>query len=98
MINRIVRMSFEPQKVNDFIHLFNDVKDKIANFEGCEGLILMRDAKLPNVLYTYSYWQSEAHLNNYRYSNLFIKTWASTKILFNDKPQAWSLLVEQKVK
>lgn len=98
MINRIVRMSFEPQKVDEFLTFFETVKTKISNFEGCEGLILLRDAKLPNVLFTYSYWQSEAHLDKYRYSPLFKDTWTFTKSLFNEKAQAWSLIVEQKVK
>lgn len=98
MINRIVRMSFEKQKVDDFLAFFETVKSQIAAFEGCEGLILLRDAQLPNVLCTYSYWQSEAHLNKYRYSDLFKSTWSKTKSMFNDKAQAWSLVVEQKVK
>lgn len=98
MINRIVRMSFEPQKVEDFLAFFETVKSQIAAFEGCEGLILLRDAQLPNVFCTYSYWQSEVHLNNYRYSPLFKDTWSKTKSMFSDKAQAWSLLLEQKVK
>ncbi|MDZ4668041.1 MAG: antibiotic biosynthesis monooxygenase family protein [bacterium] len=98
MINRIVRMSFEPEKVEEFLALFNSVKHQIANFEGCEGLTLLKDSVQPNVLFTYSYWQSEAHLNKYRFSELFKKTWLGTKILFNDAPIAWSLLVEQQVK
>jgi heme-degrading monooxygenase HmoA len=98
MINRIVRMSFEPENVPEFLALFESVKDKIAHFEGCEGLTLLRDASLPHVLFTYSYWQSESHLNKYRFSELFKETWSGTKALFNDKPLAWSLLVEQVVK
>ncbi|MDP3929294.1 MAG: antibiotic biosynthesis monooxygenase family protein [Bacteroidota bacterium] len=98
MINRIVRMSFEPSKAKEFVALFDSVKDQIAGFEGCEGLILLRDAESENVFLTYSYWQSESHLNKYRFSNLFKTTWAETKALFNDKPVAWSCVVAQKVK
>lgn len=98
MINRIVRMSFDPEKVSEFLDLFDSVKEKIAAFEGCEGLILLQDATHANVFLTYSYWQSEDHLNKYRYSELFKFTWAGTKALFNNKPIAWSCLVAQKVK
>ncbi len=98
MINRIVRMSFDPQKVDEFLQLFEEVKLKIAAFEGCEGLTLLRDTAEPNVLLTYSYWLSEAHLNKYRFSELFKDTWSRTKILFNNAPVAWSLTVEQTVK
>jgi quinol monooxygenase YgiN len=98
MINRIVRMSFEPEKVADFMLLFEEVKNKIASFEGCEGLTLLRDSAEPHVLFTYSYWNNEASLYKYRFSPLFKDTWARTKALFNDKPMAWSLLVEDRVK
>jgi len=91
-------MSFEPEKVTDFLLLFNEVKNKIANSEGCEGLTLLRDSAEPNVLFTYSYWNNEASLNKYRFSPFFKDTWARTKALFNDKPMAWSLLVEDRVK
>lgn len=52
MINRIVRMSFEPSLVPAFLELFETVKDQIAGFEGCKGLTLLRDAHQPNVLFT----------------------------------------------
>jgi heme-degrading monooxygenase HmoA len=91
-------MSFEPEKVTDFLVLFEEVKNQIANFEGCKGLTLFRDTAAPNVLFTYSYWDHESNLNKYRFSPLFKDTWARTKALFNDKPMAWSLLVEDHVK
>jgi heme-degrading monooxygenase HmoA len=98
MINRIVRLSFEPDKVNEFLQVFENSKLHIAAFPGCEGLSLMQDANYENVYYTYSFWQSENDLENYRYSELFKNTWAATKVLFNDKPMAFSTLVKQKVK
>lgn len=91
-------MSFEPSKVSEFLELFESVKHKIASFEGCEGLILLRDAHLENVYLTYSYWESEEYLNKYRFSELFKSTWQGTKALFNDKPYAWSCIVADKVK
>jgi heme-degrading monooxygenase HmoA len=91
-------MSFEPSLVPAFLELFETVKEQIAGFEGCSGLTLLRDAHQPNVLFTYSLWDSEAHLNKYRFSELFKSTWEQTKSKFNDKPIAWSLLVEQQVK
>jgi heme-degrading monooxygenase HmoA len=98
MINRIVRMSFEPRLVPAFLELFEEVKHQIAAFEGCNGLTLLRDAHEPNILFTYSLWESEAHLNKYRFSELFKTTWENTKSKFNAKPIAWSLTVEQQVK
>lgn len=91
MIVRIVQMSFEGQHVNTFINLFEERKSLIRHFEGCKHLELWQDAHQPNVFFTYSVWESEQHLNHYRFSELFKDTWARTKALFSDKPQAWSV-------
>ena len=39
---------------------------------------------------TYSHWESESALNQYRDSELFKSVWAFTKTLFSDKPVAFS--------
>jgi heme-degrading monooxygenase HmoA len=43
------------------------------------------------VFFTYSYWETEQDLENYRNSELFDTVWSFTKKLFNDKPEAWSV-------
>lgn len=90
MINRIVKMTFDPSKTTDFLALFEATKAKIRGFEGCERLLLLRDKNHPEIFFTYSWWQSEQHLNNYRDSALFADVWARTKVLFAGKPEAWS--------
>lgn len=91
MIVRIVQMTFDPAKVEEFKTLFEDRKQLIRHFNGCEHLELWQDTKKPNIFFTYSKWQSEQHLDHYRFSELFKDTWAKTKALFIDKPQAWSV-------
>lgn len=91
MIVRIVKMEFDPQKVDDFLILFDRVKNKIRAVKGCERLTLYRDIDKTNVLFTYSYWTSPEHLESYRTSDLFSETWKDTKKLFNARPQAWSV-------
>jgi len=91
MCIRIVKMSFENDKTDEFLENFNLNKDKIRNFEGCNSLKLLRDKNNPNIFFTYSYWQSENYLNSYRKSELFKSVWGKTKILFNNKPEAWSV-------
>ncbi|MFN7100290.1 MAG: putative quinol monooxygenase, partial [Flavobacterium sp.] len=49
------------------------------------------DKSNPSIFFTYSYWESEADLENYRNSALFKEVWAYTKAFFNDKPEAWSV-------
>lgn len=91
MIVRIVQMNFEEQKVDSFLALFNERKSLIRHFEGCKHLELWQDAHKPAIFFTYSIWESEQHLDHYRFSELFKDTWARTKVLFAEKPQAWSV-------
>jgi heme-degrading monooxygenase HmoA len=84
-------MSFEPTKIDEFLANFESNKMKIRNFEGCQFLELYRDQNNTDIFFTYSYWESEADLNNYRHSDLFKSVWAVTKPLFNAKPEAWSV-------
>ena len=95
MILRIVKMTFREEETDTFLQLFNERKHLIRSFEGCLHLELWQETGKKNVYFTYSIWQSEDHLNHYRFSELFRDTWAKTKILFLEKAQAWS--VEQKM-
>ncbi|MFB6257554.1 MAG: putative quinol monooxygenase [Flavobacteriales bacterium] len=91
MIVRVVKMSFQPDKVEEFLADFDASKELIRAFDGCEHLELLQDREHPNVLFTYSYWRDPSALETYRSSELFQRTWDRTKALFNDKPVAWSL-------
>ncbi len=95
MIVRIVKMIFREEEVQNFQDLFNERKQLIRTFEGCRHLELWQEKGKPNVFFTYSIWDSEQHLDHYRFSELFKDTWAKTKALFAESPQAWS--VEQKM-
>lgn len=81
-------MTFQPGKTEDFIAIFEASKLKIRGMPGCHHLELWRR---DNIFFTYSIWENEEALNNYRHSELFKDTWSRTKALFADKPEAWSL-------
>ncbi len=91
MFVRIVKMSFEPSKIELFLANFERKKQHIRNFEGCNFLELYQDKHNTNVFFTYSFWNTETDLENYRQSDLFKNVWAETKPLFNAKPEAWSV-------
>ena len=91
MITRFVKMTFVPEKANEFLSIFNDAKDKIRDFKGCSHLELLQDKTNKNIFFTYSIWETEEHLNAYRRSELFEVTWEKTKKIFLDKPEAWTL-------
>lgn len=92
MIIRIVKMTFEPSEIENFRLLFEENKEKIRHFEGCRFLELYQDIKNKNIFFTYSHWENEEALNEYRHSELFKNVWGQTKILFKEKPEAWSVL------
>jgi len=85
-------MDFIPEKVNDFLSIFANSRDKIAAFDGCKSVELLNSIEEKNIFFTYSFWESEKHLEAYRNSDLFKQTWAKTKILFRNKAEAWSVI------
>ncbi|GLB52447.1 antibiotic biosynthesis monooxygenase [Neptunitalea chrysea] len=91
MFIRIVKLTFQPEKVEEFKAMFEAKKELIRNFEGCEFLELYQDKNEPHIFFTYSYWQDEADLENYRNSDLFKEVWKTTKAWFGNKAEAWSV-------
>ncbi len=88
---RIVKLTFDSEKIESFLEIFNNTKFQIRNFEGCRLLELHRDQKNPSIFFSYSYWETEAHLEAYRNSDFFKSIWTEVKPLFIEKPEAWSV-------
>ena len=84
-------MKFKVDQCAAFEANFDDKKDKIRSFPGCQRLELLHDKNDPTIYFTYSYWNEDADLENYRNSDLFKGVWAYTKTLFDAKPEAWSV-------
>ncbi|UKM63739.1 antibiotic biosynthesis monooxygenase [Flavobacteriaceae bacterium GSB9] len=91
MLVRIVKMGFYKQNIEVFLDNFHKTKNEIRAFEGCSFLELYRDHNNPSVFFTYSYWESEEALENYRKSELFKRVWGKIKPLFSIRPEAWSV-------
>ncbi len=91
MVKRIVKLTFKPENVEEFKMIFKSNWQRIKGFEGCEHVELLQDENNPCVFFTYSLWNDEASVENYRRSELFEGVWTATKKLFNDKPEAWTL-------
>jgi heme-degrading monooxygenase HmoA len=85
---RIVKMTFHEEYIETFLHIFEERKERIASFPGCNKLELLNEG---NVFFTYSVWDDAASLEKYRNSELFRSTWALTKKLFAAKAEAWSV-------
>ncbi len=97
MLIRTVRMTFREEEVENFQSVFEASKEKIRHFPGCRHLELWQDFHTPNVFLTYSHWDDAAALDGYRHSELFESVWAKTKVLFQEKPVAFSSKQLQKI-
>lgn len=91
MFVRIVKLSFQEDRVSDFIAYFDTIKDRIRNFPGCLFLELYQDKKDPTIFFTYSYWEKEEDLELYKDSETFAEIWPFVKTLFRVKAEAWSV-------
>lgn len=90
MLTRIVRMTFQADKLPEFHAIFDRSKHHIRSFPGNRHLELLSDPANPAVRMTYSLWDSADALESYRQSELFRTTWAATKALFADRSMAFS--------
>ncbi len=91
MLIRVVRMTFQPDKVQDFLIVFNQSKSNIRNFKGCLHLELRQDYHQDHIYFTYSHWKDSQALDAYRNSPLFRSVWKDTKVLFREKATAFSM-------
>ena len=91
MFIRIVKMSFQEEHIPKFLENFDVMKEKIRGSNGNTFLELYQDKNNPCIFFTYSFWETEHDLENYRQSELFYDVWTFTKKLFNEKPEAWSV-------
>ena len=91
MFTRIVKMEFKKEEITAFLANFENVKNKIRIFPGCTFLELYQDKNDEAIFFTYSRWNEEEDLENYRRSILFKEVWSKTKPKFRAKAQAWSV-------
>jgi len=83
-------MTFRPDRLDDFLTLFEEARPRISAAPGCRHLELWQDERFPNVLTTFSYWDDADALDAYRQSDLFRSTWKRTTPLFAAAPIAYS--------
>lgn len=91
MITRIVKLEFKEEHVEDFLNFFDGIQDIVNEFPGCQGMKLYQDIYRPNIIMTYSHWNSEEDLNKYRNSKDFGEIWPKIKPWFAERPAAWSV-------
>lgn len=91
MITRIVKLQFKEENVSDFLSYFDTISHIVNEFPGCIGMKLYQETGNPSTIFTYSHWESEQDLENYRLSEAFNQIWPSIKVWFGGKPEAWTV-------
>jgi len=97
MLVRIVKLTLKKENIASFEAIFEKNKTKIRQAAGCTFLELLQEKEDSHVFFTYSYWNSSKDLENYRNSEFFRKVWQKTKLLFEEKPEAWSLIKKETI-
>lgn len=90
-ITRIVKMTFKPEHAKDFEQYYLTIKHKVAGQPGCNGVKLLKERGDTGVFFTYSQWDSEDDLNNYRSTETFGQIWPTVKNWFAEKAEAWTV-------
>ncbi len=90
MITRIVELQIQAEQIGAAKKLLEDVAPKVRNMPGCRRLEIMFDIHRKGRVTTYSYWESETNLNEYRDSDVFLVFWKAIKPMFSEKARAWS--------
>ncbi|MFK8038365.1 MAG: putative quinol monooxygenase [Crocinitomicaceae bacterium] len=90
-ITRIVKMTFKPEHSAEFEAYFLTIKSKVAGQPGCNGVKLLKEKGETGVFFTYSQWDSEDDLNNYRRTEIFGQIWPTVKNWFAKKAEAWTV-------
>lgn len=84
---RVVRLSFCPEHVVQFMDLFEEFKARIAGHPGCRFVYLLRCGE---TFFTISGWNRPEDLETYRTSSLFGAVWKKTRSWLSEPAQAWS--------
>ncbi len=89
-IRRIVKLTLQDEKCQEFEDKFSEIKTLIAEQPGCTDVKLLKAKGEQNVYFTLSEWESEELLDAYRKTPLFDEVWGVVKQWFDAKPEAWS--------
>jgi len=90
MLIRLVRMYFQPPKVDAFLTLYEHARPTILSQSGCRSVVLVRQIDDPAAFATWSVWDGPAALEAYRTSTFFTGFWPDVKALFRKPAEAIS--------
>jgi (4S)-4-hydroxy-5-phosphonooxypentane-2,3-dione isomerase len=90
MIWRLVHLKFHPERVSDFLALFQAASERIRELPGCLSLVLFQDQQDPTAFATWSGWREASDLQDYKRSPIFAEFWPQVKALLREPALAIS--------
>lgn len=93
MIKRIVTLYFNEEAVEEIKEVLAAKVADIRAVPGCQHLEIFQDTVEPSIMFSYSFWSSQEHLDAYRASSLFGEVWPFLKSHFRSAPRANSVNV-----
>jgi len=81
MLVRIVKLRFRESEIPTFLANFEEVKNSIRAFPGCQFLELYRDQNDTSIFFTYSYWDTAEALG--QLPNLYFQENLKLGVLIN---------------
>jgi quinol monooxygenase YgiN len=86
-------MTFMESRIDDFMDLEKSICRDIRRFKGCRHLEILQDIHNRCVFFSYSHWESESDLEDYRRADFFKETWATLCRWFREAPETWTLKI-----
>lgn len=91
MITRIVKMTVQMERTDEFRSILELNSQEVRTFNGCEHLEIFCDKKDRSTIFSYSIWKTERHLNQYLRSEFFRSFWPKLTQFFAAEAQAWTV-------
>lgn len=91
MILRIVKIKIDEVKIDTFKLFMKNLRNEKLRLKGCLHFDYFHEKKNKNIYYTYTIWENEKHLNQYKKSELFKKVISTLNSLSIEEPRAWTI-------
>ncbi len=91
MILRVVKLKVDPRKMEAFQLFMENLHDEKLRLNGCLHFDFFNERQNPNIFYSYTIWEHEKFLKQYKKTDLFKEVVQTLRELCIDEPQAWTI-------
>lgn len=91
MILRVVKMNVDEEKRDAFELFMKNLREEKLKLAGCLHFDYFHEKNNKNIFYSYTIWESEKYLKQYKKTDLFIEVVSTLKKLCTEEPKAWTI-------